>query len=834
MNTRKSRLLTRFFLFLSLTALVGAATIDQRTSEQIHILAQYSEPIGDQTTFLLHEIGYSPPVPEVEWRSYPAVRKLEFAYRAAEKSKAGKGKDVLAFVAVRLGEQFDALSEELHLKEFVGATPDPKSFNFARGPPQSDWPALPRQLRKQVTTLARYASRSFVGSTYDVLLRDLNLTESQAYDVTVSSNSHEEALKRGFASLSDSNRQAAMRSLAEKIAGHTDAIYEEKILADYLPPREKKGPLWANDFPGTNSMEPPPPNPPNKDGGEPGPDTGPNKPPDAGPSGPTGPGPNKPPDAGPSGRTGARPNKPPNAGPPAPNSRPSVGPASTTTARPIVSESSRMSRERAATSYRSFVNQQYKSPSTRSFRSMTRAIRGFGGVIFGSPVIGPKEITAVKSIRFESTGVTNSQGQLRFSFDGKDDALFDGVDAETAAIARTILFDPPAGIDAPKLEEGIGLAGIEDNLPSIYPTSGPRQFVSGSRFNVILHPALANTELGWCVLSVDALPIVNEWLVFKARTLAGPDVAGAIEHLWAMQKAGTWKVTDVPMEVVFGSDGEKRSLLIRRVESKRAAFPSGLRTLAFLQMLPLHGFAPDRDSANEDSSPPSASGEVATFPDNDFADSFYRTVPMLIRISRDYDGANKLARVMGVLRWAKSLGATFESSNLPAPSERSTPLAIVVRRDVGIDASEPYTVDSKSIGAAYEDVKNALTQLMNKSEVVREVAEIDARLAALSTSAEQKLEPLLEAMFAAEKSGDKQELVKAEKDMRVALADAEKELGPKHSALQQRRRELSESKPNREVLAGYQDARLTAAELSRLQASLLRELHDKEENDDGE
>jgi hypothetical protein len=179
---------------------LGWADLDQKQHDQISVLAAYTQPIGDQTTALLRQANYTPPVSSEEWKRYPALRKLEFAYRAAEKARPGQGKDLLAFVAQSLADLTLAPADDLQLKSLLALDVDPSIFEFARGPPLDDWPILPIELREQTRTIAKYASRSIVGSTYDVLVTILKLDSDQAYEILVNSSSHEEGLERGFAS----------------------------------------------------------------------------------------------------------------------------------------------------------------------------------------------------------------------------------------------------------------------------------------------------------------------------------------------------------------------------------------------------------------------------------------------------------------------------------------------------------------------------------------------------------------------------------------------------------------------------------------------------------
>ncbi|MGZ5508402.1 MAG: hypothetical protein ACXWKH_18675, partial [Limisphaerales bacterium] len=234
----RSNVVSSSFLALTIwlcSGLCGWTQLDEQAKAQVQILAAYSQPIGDQTTAILKQAGYRPRVAADEWRSYPALRKLEFAYRAAEKAQTGKGKEVLAFVAAQLSERYDALSSEILLKPLLAVTPDVTTLQFARGPPTEDWPPLPPEAREQVRKLAEYSNRSIVGGTFDILIRDLKLDADQAHDIIVNSKSHTEALERGFASLSPEKRNAAMSELATKIAAHTEAIYFEPQLAALLP-----------------------------------------------------------------------------------------------------------------------------------------------------------------------------------------------------------------------------------------------------------------------------------------------------------------------------------------------------------------------------------------------------------------------------------------------------------------------------------------------------------------------------------------------------------------------------------------------------------------------
>jgi hypothetical protein len=401
-------------------------------------------------------------VPTEEWKRYPAIRKLEFAYRAAEKVRSGQGKDVLAFVAQNLVDINIAVVDDLQLKSLLAVNVDPSLFEFARGPPLDDWPALPIELRQQVYTLARYANRSIVGSTYDVLVTILKIDSDRAYELLANSSSHEEALQRGFASLSSERRTASMRLLTEKIAEHTDAIYDEPSLVDYLP--HKKGlPPIANI------------------GGMSG---GPSAPHGDGPNGPSGTGPSAPHGGQPTGPSGNGPpashggqNGPNGDGPSAPSggvtgphytgpSGPHSGGGGAAVINPAMNrgsapESPFVSRApvayqvttlRAAEIYGGFVKQEYETIASRAFATMSESIAGFGGVVFGNTVTGPSTIKEVKSIRFEAE-FQQSQGshggRLCFALGNGKEVFLSNVDSDTVAVASRILFGPPAGLAIP-------------------------------------------------------------------------------------------------------------------------------------------------------------------------------------------------------------------------------------------------------------------------------------------------------------------------------------------------------------------------------------------------
>jgi hypothetical protein len=393
----------------------------------------------------------------------------------------------------------------------------------------------------------------------------------------------------------------------------------------------------------------------------------------------------------------------------------------------------------ASERYSPFVRANYSTAESMSFTVMSEVVEGFGGVVFGNQVLSDPHLPRILSISFEQ-GSTREIGSLTYRFADHNPLSYENVRLEDAYAAYNMVFAKVGGVDPTETGKGVGLISLDDNTPSFSCDKTARKVSETAKFNIILHPALANLDLGWAAVMVDALPIEPELIrtTIKLSGL-GDEQAMAVQNLFLSMESPSfvhnWKVVDVPMTV--GTDG--RGLAVWN-SATDASIPMGLRRTAFIQMRPMlkKGF------------------------DSGFARDFYQYVPILIKASRDYERLNSFAAVLAVVRLAKIEHATFASP--PIPEKVPTPDAIQIT-DQKITAVAPFVHEDalkeglsrcevclREATASSADLQQRIDEL-RKLEVARDSAALKVYLLNSGSEAEsnrlaeqeaRKFEPLID------------------------------------------------------------------------------------------
>lgn len=362
----------------------------------------------------------------------------------------------------------------------------------------------------------------------------------------------------------------------------------------------------------------------------------------------------------------------------------------------------------AAERYPTFVSENYPMAESMSFSVMTEVIEGFGGIVFGNAVSADPSLPKIVAISFE-TSTTSDRGALVYEFANHDPLRFGNVRMEDAYAAYHIVYQPFAGVGAFQPGRGIGLVSLEENTPSIACDNASRTVKETTRFNVVLHPALANLDLGWAAVMVDSLPIEPE-LISRSVIESGleKEQALAIKNLFLSMEtpsfAHNWKVIDVPLRIGLDHD----SLTVSN-SAEDSSIPAGLRRTAFIEMRPMlqKGFNPR------------------------FARDFYDYVPILTKGSRDYERLNAFAAVLAVVRLAKIEGASFTVTP-PVPTRVPTPDAIQLT-DKGIGAVSSFVYvnalkrEASKAEACLQAVLKSSPQLHQKVDELKELeVELDS------------------------------------------------------------------------------------------------------------
>lgn len=301
------------------------------------------------------------------------------------------------------------------------------------------------------------------------------------------------------------------------------------------------------------------------------------------------------------------------------------------------------------------------------FAEMVGAEEGFGGIVFGNEVTASGTLPRILSLSYQ-TG-PGGDGQLQAtSADGRVFHL-DRVNPEDAYAAYQMVYTGVGSVRPMVLGNGVGLVGLTDRQVEVKCDASRLQIDQGALFNIVLHPALGSRDLGWAAIMVDALPIEVPVLTADVKS-AGADVDAqdAIQNLFLSMQTKTfvynWKVVDVAMSVSAEGD----LLVVQRTDGD---FAEGLRRSSFIEMRPmLEGGDYDRA----------------------FAKEFYRLLPVLTNYSVDYRRINGFARVLALVRLAKTEHATFTMSP-PAVEVTRTPDAVLVT-DSSISPAAPSTLNA--------------------------------------------------------------------------------------------------------------------------------------------
>jgi hypothetical protein len=359
----------------------------------------------------------------------------------------------------------------------------------------------------------------------------------------------------------------------------------------------------------------------------------------------------------------------------------------------------------AAQKYPTFVRENYATAESMSFSVMAEAVEGFGGVVFGNQVSADPGLPRITSVSFDGSS-TKAVGLLTYHFADQSALSFENVSLEDAYASYHMVFERVGGVEPTESGKGVGLISLDDNTPSFTCDKAALKVTESSKFNVVLHPALASLDLGWAAVMVDALPIEPDLIETIVRQSgAGEDQALAIKNLFLSMHTPSfvhnWKVVDVPLTV--GSNGG--ALAVWR-SGPDSSIPVGLRRTAFIEMRPMleKGF------------------------DVGFARNFYQYVPILTRASRDYDRLNRFASVLAVVRLAKMEGAVFLSPP-PAPQRMPTPDAIRISEHA-ITAVAPF-LRGDALKAALSKSDKCIQEITNSSPVIQQ------KLVELSTLEEE-------------------------------------------------------------------------------------------------
>jgi hypothetical protein len=577
----------------------------EQTEEAFKSLAKYTSGAFDKTSQILENQGYRPPAYlQNEWKQFPAIRKIEMAYEAAENASKEGGQKFLALLSKNLAQKYEAVNHEESLKSITQGDLKPEKLEF-KHPSTYRNVKLPKSVEKQIMSISKYTEVGALGGTRGVLKYQFGLSDDAVYDILRSSNSSKEALEKGLSkSKVPPSHQERLRNVSKTLQKNYEGARNDKALTDAA--NERKG---ANSKPNTNSRK----------------------------------------------------------------RVTSDFHEKTQLANPNLKPDNSQSKSR----YNSYTKTNYATPEAKKFGSMRVKRGGFGGVIFGNKVVDETNLPSLKQIRFIATEHLSPDGMpmgaLEFIFEDGSEYVESSVLIEDILAANEIVFGKENEYTK---GDGIGLAGIENSI--FYPDSS-------SRWEVVVHPAIANFELGWAALFSDVFPIASNEMLEKLKEGSSEDdfYTG---FLWSLLSTPqTWKIVDVPLAINI----EENTLQLYRLDLPDSSRVSN----AYITM---QGFN-DELSPNEEK-------------------LFYKIVPSLTNSIYEFHRINEFARVLALFRWAKEKGGKL--INLPREIKYvSAPESVFITKEKRIkyytlEEDMKRFVDFKN--DVIDSIENELTGFQNK------------------------------------------------------------------------------------------------------------------------
>ncbi len=525
-------------VIMSLTIFFNAfSQVSHNNSEAIELLAGLCNSGVDKTSSMLEEIGFVVPSNlKSEWKAFPAIRKIETAYFAAESISKKNGQQMLALMSQNLAQQYESIHFEPALKDFLKEKMSYRSLQFGTLIVDVGESPLDIKLKNAISSICKYSDANLLGGAQGILKHKFGLSDEVLYDVLRKARSNTDALAIGLSkSKVPPSFQERLKGIVKEITSSYEAARYDKDLLKVL----------------------------NKD-----------------------------------------------------TPKPHVPIAAVNGAR------GKSMQANLNKSYRKF--RQISYPSGFAFKTMRVNIRGFGGVIFGNEFISDINVQ-LNSMQFIPDKNNQNIGVWQFIFSDNSIKTISPVLAEDLFIAERIIFGVKDHDVSFNHGEGVGLVGISEPLQFM-----DSNFMVNRRFKIITHPSLYNRELGACAAAVDAIPITKKGLLEKLSKELEIKELNEFK-VWSLDSASTWKITDVPLSISFNDQDE--------IVTTRIDCPSGGNCRnSYLMMT---GFYDSKEYPIE-------------------VTSFYSALPTLTKYSPEYARINQFAKIFTIMRWATSLGVSFQ------------------------------------------------------------------------------------------------------------------------------------------------------------------------------
>jgi hypothetical protein len=509
-------------------------SIGAEEGKALSMIAKYAGSHSGWLDRQLESHRFQPGLPPDIWHPFPAVRKLEGFYLAAQAGGTGGGDKALALLARDLAQQYESVKYDPALKRYFGdrQAAGPLAFGKPASTAKLEWRASP-EAGKAMLAIGKYCDGGTMGGAQGILQHYLDLPPETAFEILRTSNSSANAIQQAMNWVPEQERAPKIRTIVSTLQeSYESARYEEA----FVPFSDRHE--WA------------------------------------------------------------------------PRER-----------RPAVTEAAR-----DGVNYNEYLESNHlKEAGARKFDSLKVDPETFGGVVLGNRVT-PELPGKVEVITWLPDADNSSTGRLIAQFVDGTEKEYAPVLREDAYAAHQIVYAGVRGAGPIAEGEGVGLIGSFGEVP-YFEIGATRIQHEGIRSRIVMHPAIADLDLGWSLMLADVLPRQHarfSSLLGSAENAAKLDATG-----WRPEMDG-WKFTDVPLTI----SGQGGRLIVER---QGGQFPEDLRRSAFFTLTAFSAYG----------------GKARTT----FPDVFYPLVPELTHTSHEYDRLNRFAAVLAIFRWAKASGA---------------------------------------------------------------------------------------------------------------------------------------------------------------------------------
>jgi hypothetical protein len=635
----------------------GQSSSGARVSHELDALSQLPHLAPADTSALFSAIGYRPTMSAADWSQLSNRDQLEIAWRAAEAAPQPQGERMLYAAAQFLAARYDSIALDPRFERHFGrAPPGTGPIRYGNPATRASIP-VPPEVADSLDGLSRYVEGTGAFGRVDVLRRYFGL-ESPELERALRSRNTRNMLQTAM-SLAPipPTQEERVDTIAKDVAGHFDSAFADtatRRVLEGLGPEPRGGHPHAAAFLAAQNRAPPR----AADGfAIPGSE----------PSGGGGIG------GGGGGGGGGAPER--------------VAAAA---------------RENAA-----FDARYYSEAGARSFSRVVFRVEGRGGVVLGAPVTADAALGKPLKITIDRGGAScagaNPEQVWVAVVVRTSSGLFrtGPVRCDEAYAAERMTYGVYGDMAPWRPGEAIGLTTINGQTP-FFPPSG-HTYEAASQFNMLLHPALMDLDIGRMVAFSDLLPSAPGALARGAGR--APEVS---RWLAAMQRhdVDTWRWHEKPM--VIAARGFALS-------AEPADHSSSVLTLLTLT---------EKDARNE------RAGHTKV---GSYLPEFGPASSVLVRQVREYQRLDSLARTVAIFRWARENGADYFGHRPDlGPGRPMTPDSILVAWDgkwiTGAPAA-PDDVRCQDFRSNVERWKDDLehSSLQMKSMIIRGILLCRAR-----------------------------------------------------------------------------------------------------------